>query len=513
MAKKFDAIIIGSGFGGVMAAYRLIKSGKTVLMLERGFAVHRGKHNWEPESSLELTEHYDHSWPYEVAKGGQTPQMGVYSAVGGPSNFYGAVSFRFREQDFDPVDQIAKDSGAKWPIDYHALEPYYSQAEQLLQISGEAGIDPTEPFRSVDYPQKPGELSDISKKIKGAARSVGLNPFQLPLAINYHDKSRPICEQCTTCDTFACAIHAKNDLATMMIPQLLRDGMVLKANHLVYKINREKTRVTSVSVYDSINEKNHQFESEIIILSAGALASPQLVLSSGLQEVHSSPDLIGRYLMRHVNGIVFGIFPSVADKEYRFHKQLAILDFYLGHPNHDDLGKKLGSLQQMPTPPGSLIRNAVPGMFGKLISKAVPLITGFLAIAEDQPQYENRIYVDRTKTSKQGLAQAIITHEYSARDHEAFNVLAGEAKKIMRKAGAITNYTHRIKTFSHAVGTMRMGDDPKKSVLDRNCRFNGLDNLYVLDGSFMPSSAALNPSLTISANALRVADYLSKRIL
>lgn len=508
MSEHYDAIIIGSGFGGSMTAHRLISKGLKVLMLERGDWVERGPQNWESESSLELTENYDHSWPYDVRKGGQKPKMGVYACVGGPSVFYGGVSFRFREDDFNPPDSIIGDTKARWPISYNDLEKYYTEAEYILQISGESGTDPTEPHRSSDFPQKPGVLSDISQKIRTSAEALGLHPFNLPLAINYHDQNRGTCQYCTTCDTFACAVEAKNDLATLVIPKLIEDGMELLVSHLVCDLIYKDGKIIGVKTYDKKNKRYKIFNSDIVVLSAGALGSPQLALSSGLDRYHPSPDLIGRYLMRHTNCIIFGIFPGVADKQKRFHKQLAILDFYFGHKDHPELTGKIGSLQQVPTPPGALVENEVPGVLGKMLGKAVTLLTGLLAIAEDQPQYENRLYINKNSRSEHGIAHTIVEHTYADRDKKAIKVLIKEAKKVMRKSGAVTNYVHHIKTFSHAVGTMRMGSDPNTSVLDENCRFRGVDNLFVLDGSFMPTSAALNPSLTISANALRVADYI-----
>ena len=212
--------------------------------------------------------------------------------------------------------------------------------------------------------------------------------------------------------------------------------------------------------------------------------------------------------MRHVNAIIFGIFPGVADKEQRFHKQLAIMDYYFGHPTIAAPAGKLGSLQQMPTPPAGLVQKELPGPLGKLLSPGVKLLTGLLAIAEDQPQYGNHISLDLQQKDRYGMPQPLVTHHYSERDLQALSSLARQGKKVLRKAGAILHYVHHIRTFSHAVGTVRMGSDPKTSALDEFCRFRGIDNLFVVDGSFMPSAAAVNPSLTISANALRVGRYI-----
>lgn len=505
--NKYDAIVIGSGFGGSMTAYQLVRVGMRVLMLERGDWAQRGPENWGLQGSIDLTPHYDKSSPLRVVAGGNKKVMGLYSCVGGPSVFYGGVSFRFRERDFEPEKEITTDSGAEWPFRYRDLEPYYTQAEKLLNISGETGVDPTEPFRSAPLPQGPAPLAGISRQVKSAAEQLGLRPFQLPLAINYSDKNRNGCVQCTTCDTYACAIGAKNDLSVMVLAGLIDRGMTLKANTVVTRLHVGKGRIQTVECISRETGERMQFESNLVILAAGALASPQLLLASGVQAMNPGGHVIGRYLMRHVNAIIFGIFPGQADKENRFHKQLAILDYYFGHPGAS-FGK-LGSLQQMPTPPKGLVQNAVPGVLGKLLSQGVPLLTGLLAIAEDQPQYDNHLRIDPDQKDRFGLPQAVISHHYSKRDLAALDILAGEAKKILKKTGALTHYVHHIRTFSHAVGTVRMGVDPATSALDEYCRFRGVENLYVVDGSFMPTSAALNPSLTISANALRVGEKIT----
>lgn len=506
--KKYDAIVIGSGFGGAMTAYQLVRAGMRVLMLERGDWVPRTPENWGLQGSIDLTPFYDKSSPLRVLKGGNKKTMGLYSCVGGPSVFYGGVSFRFRERDFEPNPEITGHSGAEWPLRYSDLEPYYTHAETILNISGETGTDPTEPPRSAPYPQGPAPLADISRRVKKGAEHFGLRPFQLPLAINYSDGMRNGCVNCPTCDTYACAISAKNDLSVMVLPALIKDGLTLKTNAVVTRLLATNGRIHAVEYADKTSGERAHFEADRVILSAGALASPQLLLASGLQAKNPGGSVIGRYLMRHVNAIVFGIFPEQADKENRFHKQLAILDYYFGYPGSSF--RKLGSLQQMPTPSKGLVQQAIPGFLGKWVSQGVPLLTGLLAIAEDQPQFSNCIAIDSSQKDVFGLPQAVITHRYSKRDLAALQMLTGAAKKIMSRSGALTHYVHHIRTFSHAVGTVRMGVNPTQSALDEYCRFRGIDNLYVVDGSFMPTSAALNPSLTIAANALRVGEMIAK---
>ena len=292
---------------------------------------------------------------------------------------------------------------------------------------------------------------------------------------------------------------------------MVSGDLTVYANTIAHKLTSENGLLKSIHCLDKNNNEELIFQSKVCILSAGALASPHLILSSQLEKLNPAGHIVGRYLMRHLNTIIFGIFPGVADKENRFHKEIAILDYYLGHETVEYPKNKIGSLQQVPTPPSGLVEHEAPKPLGKFAGKAVKLLTGLLAIAEDQPQYSNLIRVDNDKRSTYKMGTPYVSHEYTERDHAAMKVLIREAKKIMKKSGALVNYVHKILTFSHAAGTIRMGNDPKTSPLDVNCNFRGIDNFYVVDACFMPTSAAVNPSLTISANALRVGEHLVKK--
>ncbi|HMQ05998.1 MAG TPA: GMC family oxidoreductase [Saprospiraceae bacterium] len=511
--KTYDAIIIGSGFGGAMMAKKLVDAGWHVAMVERGQKVIRGRHNWDRKSSLDLTRQYDFSQPYTIDKGGNKANMGTYEALGGPSIFYGGVSFRFRENDFHPPSDITADTGAKWPVDYNDLMVYYDEAESILQISGDDGPDPTAPPRFRTYPQGVSPIAKVSDRIHSAAMHLGLNPFRMPLAINYEDDTRNTCVRCTTCDTFACAIGAKNDLETMVFSQLSQNqNFEVYQNTIVAFLEFKNGRIDSIHCYDKPSSKKFTLQSKWIILSAGALGSPHLILSSGLDSINPAGKYIGRFLMRHVNAIIFGIYPTPPDKEKIFHKELAIMDYYFGHESIPYPLNKIGSLQQIATPPSGLVENEAPFLLGKIAASSVRLLTGLLAIAEDQPQFKNRIYINEKIKSIYGMPSPHIYSEYSDRDIAALHALSQKAKMILKKTGAWTQYTHHIKTFSHSVGTVRMGDNLNNAPLDRFCQFRGLKNMFVVDGSFMPTSAAVNPSLTISANALRVADYLIQNV-
>jgi len=504
-----DAIVVGSGFGGAGVAHSLVTAGRSVLMLERGDWVARGPDNWLAESAGMLTPHYTLESPVLTRTDWGVKEQGGWYLVGGPSVFYGGVSLRFREADFTPPAGLTGDSGAEWPIGYADLEPWYGRAEALLGIAGITGEDPTEPPRSTPYPQPPGRLAAISARLAGAARELGLRPFRLPLAINYGTPGRAPCIACTTCDGFACAISAKNDLATTILPDLVARGMTLRAGVVVTGLEEAGGRITAVRGVDRATGEALRWSGREVILSAGAVASPQLLLASGLERRSPAGEAVGRYLQRHRNGIVFGLFASRPDPVGEFHKQIAIHDYYFGDPGGRGPAGKLGSLQQLVTPPLGLVRANVPRPVGAIAGPLVGRLTGFLVIAEDQPRADNRVTVDAGRRDRFGVPGAVIEHRYTARDMAADRVLRGLARRVLRRAGALFFYHHDIDTFSHAAGTVRMGADPRTAPLDADCRFRGVANLSVVDASFMPTSAAVNPSLTILANALRVGARLA----
>ncbi|MEW6751915.1 MAG: NAD(P)-binding protein, partial [Candidatus Latescibacterota bacterium] len=198
---RYDAIIVGSGFGGAMAAHVLVRAGWRVLLLERGGLPVRDEGDWDPHEVL-VRQRYRSPSPVLVQQNGARRPIRVFpnEVVGGNSVFYGGASLRLRQADF-----------ARWPISYEELEPYYTRAENLLGVHGEEGQDPCEPPRSAGYPARPVPLNPPAQRIHRAAVQLGLHPFPIPLALNFSDPTRPTCIQCSTCDGFPCRIEAKND--------------------------------------------------------------------------------------------------------------------------------------------------------------------------------------------------------------------------------------------------------------------------------------------------------------
>jgi len=506
-----QVVVVGSGFGGAMAALPLVRSGLDVLMLERGPWIPRGPQCWAPEGTITRTPYYEsHGYALARTDAGRYEVRSV-AAVGGPSVFYGAVAMRMRESDFLGDPEIVTDSGAEWPIRYADLRPYYDAAERTLRVAGEAGGDPTEPPRS-EYPARLNGLSPVSRAIASAARSLGLHPFRLPLAINFrgHDTGQNLCAECATCDTFACAIEAKNDLATVVLSALAREGLEIRAETSVTRLHVEGNRVVGVECLDRGSGSTYVVTADTVVLAAGALGTPHVILSSGLDERSPAGDVVGRYLTRHCCGIVFGGYSWIPRHEGVFHKQIGITDFYLGDPSGEEPRGKLGSIQQTQTPHiGQVVGETGP--IGFLLTPLVRRATGLLVIAEDRPRYENRVHLAESAGSD-GRRLLSIEHHYDARDLASRKRLYSHARQVHRAAGALLHYVHNIQTFSHALGTVRMGRDPERAPLDASGRFRGVDNLYVTDGSALPTSGAVNPSLTIAANALRIGCLLAQKI-
>lgn len=505
MDETFDAVIIGSGFGGALTAHALVDAGWSVLMLERGDWVDRGEAASKVENFVLYTPHFAKDCGYRVSQQSRrTVQIGGLFCVGGASVFYGGVSFRMRESDFTPAAEIVADSGAEWPISYDDLEPYYADAERIIGVSGSDTGDPTAPWRSSPYLTPPSSFSPVSEIIARAARSLGLHPFPMPRAIHEGgEPGRAKCIRCGACDGFACPVSAKNDLATKIIEPLMDRGLRMASGTAAVRLVTRRGRVEAVECVERSSGNRFTVRAREFVLAAGALATPQLLLASGLDRLNPAGDAIGRYLMRHVNTLNYGYLREPVTDD-GFGKDLAIHDFYDGDPAPDAPRGPLGGIQSLPTPPLDLVKLQAPPPLPWVARRFFRRGAGLMTMAEDQPRPENRVTLDHGRDSV-GLPGLHINHYYTSRDLAADRALRRRAGRILRAAGALFMYRRPIRTFSHALGTVRMGRDERTSPLDDVCRFRGVENLRVVDASVFPTSSAVNPSLTIAANALRVA--------
>lgn len=501
--SHYDAVIVGSGPGGAMAAEWLVRAGARVLMLERGGWVARGPESRLPGQVAMLSPHYSTATPCDADTDAGRHLAGAFHCVGGQSVFYAAVALRYRERDFLPD---ARADGGVWPFGYAELEPYYALAEQRLGVSGDAGGDPTEPSRSGPYPQPSPGLSPGGAAWHAAARRAGMRPFRPPLAIS-RGGARPACTACTSCNGFACGVRAKGD-ASLIVAELVDEGLELRTGAAAVRILSEGTRATGIEYVDAARRHTGRVFADSIVLAAGALATPHLLLASGAHAQNPGGRVVGRYLTRHCNAVVCGLFPTIPPFARMSYKEMAVHDFYHGHPDHPALGPA-GCIQQEALP-AAMVEHELPPALRPLARAALPHLAALIVMTEDEPVWSNRVTLDRRRVNALGVPGLQVRHRYSRRDLVRRRVLVAEARAILGAAGAIATISRAIDTFSHAVGTVRMGVDPRTSALDADGRFRGFANLYVADASALPTSAAVNPSLTIAAHALRVAARLSR---
>jgi choline dehydrogenase-like flavoprotein len=506
----WDAVIVGSGFGGAMTALQLVRAGKRVLLLERGGWADRDASAWDPRAIL-VEGKYKSATPYLVGRRRATTHS--YEAVGGNSVLYGAASLRFREADFEMASRFPRprrsgDGLVDWPLRYGDLEPHYAEAERLLGVVGVAGSDPTEPPRREAYPGVPPPYGTSARLLADAATDLGLRPFPLPLAINFGGQGgRPACIQCTTCDLFPCRIMAKNDLSVTVLPEALRGGATLRPRTIARALVMRGGRVDGVECVDAATAERFTVRCRLCIVSCGAIATTALLLRSGLGAMEPNGRLIGRYLQRHCSGIVVGALPRATNPEQRFNKQVGIADFYFGPPAAPR--EPWGLIQALQVPPAEYFVAGMPPGLGQLAARTARFHLYALCIGHEVPNVENRVELVGSRRDRWDMEVARVSHRYHPADLAGRRALYGEAARILRRAGALVRFPKPINTFSHAVGTCRFGADPERAVLDPWCGFFGVPNLFVVDGSFMPTSGAVNPSLTIAANALRVGGHLA----
>lgn len=495
--RRYDLIIIGTGAGGGTVARALSETPARILLLERGDFVPQEPENTDPEAVWkDLRYRTTERW---LDDRGQSFQPYTHYCVGGNTKFWGSVLYRLRREDFQALEHMDGVSPA-WPIDYETLEPYYDRAERLYQVHGEHGVDPTEPARG-PYPYAPIPHAPRMAAIVEQLRAQGLHPSALPLGLLGPGEPGG-CILCNTCNSFPCRLLAKSEADVCGVrPATARPTVTLWTNARARRVLTDPSgrRVEAVEV--ERDGQTVRVEAPLVVVSCGAVNSAALLLQSA-NDTHprglaNSSGLVGTRYMAHLATMMQGFHPF-RPNDTVFQKTVAVNDFYFRGP---DCRYPLGQIQSQGRTHGVMAQIVVPWIPLWAYDAWVARGVDWLAMSEDLPSEDNRITV--------GTDGRIHLH-YRPNNLVAHRRLVREMKRMLRRLGfwMVVEHSHHTQNTTHQCGTIVFGADPRTSVLDPFCRTHDIENLFVVDASFFPSSAAVNPALTIVAQALRVADHI-----
>ena len=509
---RYDVIIIGTGAGGGTLAYRLAPTGLRVLLLERGDYIRREPENWDSTEVITKARYKTHEKWFD--KDGQQFHPGQHYYVGGQTKFYGAILFRMRETDFGEVRHHGGMSPA-WPIAYDELEPYYTEAERLYHVHGTRGADPTDPWRSTPYPYPAVSHEPRIQQLSDDFERTGHRPFPLPVGVMLDESNpeRSPCIRCAKLDGFPCMVEAKADSHVIAVrPALQHENVTLFRNAKVERLETDESGRTVSGVLVDRDGAPERYSADVVVVSAGAVNSAALLLRSASDRhphgLANSSGVVGRHYMSHLNSALVAV--SKEPNPTRFQKTLGVNDYYYGA---DDFEFPLGHIQMLGKSDRAVIKEGAPlPAPGPVLDFIAAHAIDFWLTSEDLPHPENRVTLDR---------QGRIHVAYTDRNTEGHKRLIAKLKGLLGSLGCrptlIPNQLIRdgripIAGVAHQCGTVRFGTDPEASALDVDCKAHDLDNLYVVDTSFFPSSSAVNPALTAMANALRVGDHLIDRL-
>jgi choline dehydrogenase-like flavoprotein len=505
-SKVWDVIVIGSGIGGATVASYLAQHGLETLILERGKRVSAGLDKDEHTSAEERMVHG--WWPMPVS---QKKPDGTYArffapigcAVGGTSIHYAAALERMVATDFQALSGEQGGTPA-WPVTYAEFVPFYAAAEKLYRVN--TVLDAAAMSR----------LSDWDKAMMDNLRRNGLQPDLLHVAMNYDDR-------CLECTDKICPRNCKADAKSACLEAALRQPSCrLLENCEVQSLDADAERVRAVDV---IHEgRKTSLRARVVVLCAGAFQSPVILLKSASalwpDGLANKSGQVGRNLMFHTSDVFAVWAPRRFDRRGRQKKALSLWDFYLHR------GDRLGYIQSMGIEIGqgaiathlkNMLRQMgvrselLLSMLVKIPSIVAAAILGnasvFAAMTEDDPLPDNRICLDPGEPNG-----AYFVYSITADLRRRANALRNAFRASIKPWRLVSLSPALSMNYGHPCGTCRFGDDPSTSVLDKNCKAHGLANLFVVDSSFMPRSGAVNPSLTIAANALRVAPIIAASV-
>lgn len=482
-----DVIIIGSGMGGATLAAVLAPSGREILILERGEYLRPSPQDRDADAIFkDGVFRSDEDW----LDGNNTAfNPGNFYNVGGNSKFYGAALIRYREADFEPA-QYDEGSTPGWPISYDDLEADYQTAETLYAVRGTLGDDPTEPKHSGDYPHTAVSDEPDIAALRKRLRAIGLHPSSIPLGVDIEAWLKP---GQTTWDAYPNTCNGKMDAETRALKVALSyPNVTLRTGCRVTALTPDdRGQIRHVTL--NCEGQSETLSAPIVILSAGAVQTAALLLASANSNsptgLANSSDQVGRNFMNHNCSAVLAMHPLRRNHSV-YQKTLMLNDFYLGTTDTPPLGniQMLGKI----TAPILAANSKLPRWLVRAIASRS---FDFYAMSEDLPNPNSRV------TLKDGQ----IKLDWQRSNWGAHLQLVVKLKQILRQIGLpiVLSRPFDRRTPSHQCGTARMGADPATSVVDSYCRSHDHSNLFIVDASVLPTSAAVNPALTIAALAHR----------
>ena len=518
--QHYDMIIVGTGAGGGTLAYKLAPTGKKILILERGDFLPQEAENWSAAEVFKKDRYQPQEQWYDNSGDPFRPQTNYW--VGGNTKVYGAAMLRMRERDFEKVKHQDGVS-PEWALKYRDFEPYYTEAEKLYSVHGRKGDDPTEPDRSEGYPYPEVTHEPRMQKICDGISKLGLNPFYLPLGLKLNETApnQSACIRCNTCDGFPCKIGGKADAEIVGIKAALKyPNVTLKTKANVLRLHTSPSGLEVKAAEVEISGQSHLFFGDIVVLACGAVNSAALLLRSHSEKhpngLANSSDQVGRNFMKHLMTGMVQLSPE--ENSDMFQKTICINDFYWGD---GDFPYPMGHIQNTGNILHEMILGQAPPLLS-LLSRLVPqsglrqLMThsiGWWLQTEDLPEAENRVRVAKEKLYLDYIPNNTEAHDRLIyRWEDVLKIVDRTGNNSIFKQGIYPRTDTPIQVVANQSGTCRFGEDPTTSVLNLDCRTHDLDNLYVVDSSFFPSSSAVSPALTIIANALRVGKHLIQRL-
>jgi len=540
--NAFDVLIIGSGAGGSTAAWVLTQQGLKVLILEAGDNYFIGLDDPAPDKPIPLysNDELKHIYRYFVMpdplmepRTFRDNETDVRSLVGdvndlpkavGGGTVHADMGFpRFQGFDFklhSLLGDVAGANFADWPISYDDLESFYTKAEEIIGVQGDASANPFQSHRSAPYPMPPGVPMYAALLVAEGTQKLGYHPFPYPKGVTSRPyRGRPPCVDCGFCGEYGCPNNAKGSAAlTFLREALLTSNCQLRYNSFVYQLVADSRKQSIVGVkYLDADGQPQQAKADRYILAASPIEDVRLLLLSdpGGPGLGNSSGQVGRNLMFHFETTVIGNFPQKLHTHRGRSVTHGMADFR-GVPK--DSKRPLGGIIEFGEGPKP-IREAVTyaeyfGGIGaqhkalmrqSLLREHLMVITMF---GEDAPQLSNRVDLDPAVKDVYGQPVARITYRNHPFELTTREFYAPKMMQILTAAGAQSTTLappDEPPTSRHVMGTLRMGNDPKASVCDASGRFHDLDNLYAADGSLFVTASGYNPTLTITALALRVA--------